>query len=666
ARLPMMNSITTLFKRLKVEKLQEKLPAIVVAFLIPVLISACSSTKVGKPTSTLTQQKNIDQQLANISEFSYPERATLTLELTSQLATENPTQAKQILDQLPYDQLPESIQAKLAIQQAQLAQASNKDWAIFDWLDRKAIIVSNDRFINAQAYILKAMAYARFGEYQASLDEWILAAPYLTDAEKQSHYVSFWQTLLHVPAERLRILYQQERSSPMRGWLSLALIYQTGQTFDQQLADFEQWKQEWTSHPAQQFLPTNFELLKNSSTERPDRIAVLLPLTGRLEKMGIAVRDGMMAAHFEAVHSGAPLTELRFYDTQGSNINELALLAISEGAQLIIGPLNKTHVRELGKDIPARVPVLALNYVDDTTITTQNQLQSQPHKLYQFGLSAEDEAVLAAHRAIIDGHKRAVIITPKTEWGKRINITFQNEWQALGGEIVASGEFDAQTQFSSLAGWLLHTDQSEARAKQLNRLLGEKLGFQARRRQDIDTVFIGATPQEARQIKPALAYQYASGIPVYATSSVFSGVTNKTQDQDMNGIRVPIMPWLIPETQLPLKQQITNQWQQSRSQLGTLYALGVDAYNLHPRLQQLITLQGSQLQGVTGSLSIKPSGKVHRELSWQVFKNGRLFPLPIVEPKITENPMTISTLDFLPPEYHNDTTIDVLETEPQE
>ena len=328
-----------------------------------------------------------------------------------------------------------------------------------------------------------------------------------------------------------------------------------------------------------------------------------------------------------------------------------------------MAPLNKARVQELSKTITDRVPVLALNYTD--TPASAQQANANHQQFYQFGLSAEDEAALAAHRAKLDGHKRAIVITPKTPWGQRVNAAFQNEWQALAGEVVGSGEFSDQTQFSQLTGWLMHTDQSENRARQLNRLFGERLGFQARRRQDVDMVFIGATPQEARQLKPALAYQYAGSVPVYATSSVFSGATNKTQDQDLNGIRVPIMPWLLPNTDAPLKTAITNQWQQSRGQLGTLYALGVDAYNLYPRLQQLATLQGSQLQGMTGSLSVHPDGRVHRELSWQIFKRGRLSPLPIVKPKAPEGPLSVSGLDFIPADYDIPTP-DVLETQPQE
>ena len=628
------------------DTLPKKLPAIAIAVVI--LITACSSQPTAKlsPAPVASSFESIDQQLSEAEKLSYPERASLTFEITKKLIKTDPSRALQILDKMPYEPLPQHLQAEFATQQAQIAQINHQDWAIFEWLDRESVIVSNDTYINAQAHILKALTYSRFGEHQASLDEWLLAAPYLTEAEQEPHYNSFWQTLMHVPAERLNSLYRHEKSHKLKGWLALALIYQTDHSLNQQLTDLEQWKRDWTNHPAHKYLPGNLENLKKSSTKQPDKIAVLLPLSGSLSKAGEAVRDGILASHYEAMNKDEVIPELRFYNTQNANINDLASRAIEEGTQLIIGPLNKDQVKELNTDITNRIPILALNYLDDTNDQfSANGLTSAPAnhhntRLYQFGLSAEDEAIMAAERGRLDGHETAIIITPNTEWGKKINTTFKTKWQELGGEIVGSGEFNANTQFSSLTGWLLHTDQSEARAMQLNRLLGERLGFQARRRQDVDMVFIAASPQEARQIKPALAYQYASNIPVYSTSIAFSGVTNANHDQDMDGIRIPVMPWLIPGTFSQLEQQINSLWKQSRGQLGTLYALGADAYKLYPKLQQLSNLQGSRLQGLTGSLSIAPNGKVHRELSWQIFKNGRLTPLPIVKTKTPESQLS--------------------------
>ena len=600
------------------------------AAFIATLITACSSQPERSLPPAATASKSVEQRLAAAARLSPVQRASQTLQITRELLTADPARTEKILEQLPYEQLPQPIQAQLAVQQAQIAHLKHRYWAVFDWLDREAVIISNDPTINAHTHTLKALAYERFGEYPAALDEWLQANLYLSQTEQASYYDDFWQTLLNTPPERLSNLSQQETSPVLKGWFALALIYQNDRNLDHQLTSLEQWKQKWADHPAQKYLPNDFLALQNSPANQPNKIAVLLPLSGRLNKVGEAVRDGILASHYEAMANRSdtattdnpPLPELQFYDTENANINDLATQAVTDGAQLIIGPLSKNLVNELGNSVNNRPPVLALNYIDSLAL-------NQPG-FYQFGLSGEDEARFAAERARLDGHTTALVITPKTEWGKKVYTAFKTDWEALGGYVVGTAEFDDTTQFSKLTGQLLHTNQSEARHQQLNRLLEENLGFAARRRQDVDMVFIGANPQEARQIKPALNYQYAGNIPVYATSSAFSGSTNTSQDQDMDGVRVPVMPWLIPGTSTPLEKQINALWQHPKTQLGTLYALGADAYRLYPRLRQLISLQGSQVQGLTGSLSITPDGKVHRQLIWQVFKNGRLRPLPTV------------------------------------
>jgi len=573
-----------------------------------------------------TRTKSIDQRLAEAPRLDYPDRAVETLEITSELLEANPVRAKLVLGQMPYDKLPLWVQAELAVQQARIAFINKNDAEVFEWLDRRAVVVSNDKAIKAQAHSLKALTYVRLTEYQAALDEWLLADPFLSDAQREPYYDIFWQTLINNPEQRLNQLYQLSTPRHLRGWLALALIYRGNLSLDEKITALEQWQKNWSHHPARKYLPSDFSTLKQSALARPDKIAVLLPLSGRLAQAGSAARDGILACHYEGMNNNTSLPEWQFYDTEGSNINELASTAINDGAQLIIGPLDKNQVRELSSDITHRVPVLALN-----TAESDDSSEEQPgHNpgLYQFGLFAEDEAAMAAERGWLDGHRTAIIITPNTEWGKKVNAAFKARWEELGGEVVGSSEFSGSTQFSTMTGWLLHTDQSETRARQLNRLLKDNLGFQARRRDDVDMVFIGATPQEARQIKPALAYQYAGSLPVYATSSTFSGTTDTALDQDLNDIRVPVMPWLASDTGSPMQQQIEALWPQSKGQLGTLYALGADACQLYPRLQQLITLQGSQLPGLTGLLNITPDGKVHRELSWQIFRNGRLTPLP--------------------------------------
>ena len=597
---------------------------------LAILISGCASGPSSrgvvqqKPASVISPDtyRSLEQQLIEASRTAYPVRAELTLPITLELLKASPARAKELLDDMPYEELPPSLQAQLSLQQAMIAEASNQNSEVFSWLDREAVIASTDNHLQAQAHILRALAYTRFGEHQAALDEWLAGLPTLPSQEQTQYQDAFWQTLLHTSTERLQELQVQTPSRYFQGWLTLALIYQPGKTLEQQLTSLQNWQQDWLSHPANAYLPQNLDSLRNSTLQRPNQIAVLLPLSGGLSKAGQSVRDGMIAAHYEALNADEPTPELKFYDTTDTTINDLASQAIEEGAQLIIGPLTKSDVAQLDSDTTSRVPVLALNYRDEPNNDTRTS------RLYQFGLSAEDEARMAALRGYLDGHRRAIVITPDTEWGQKISSTFTEAWIELGGEIAGETPFPSKTEFSQLAGKALHTDQSQARARQLNRQLGTKTGFRPRRRQDVDMIFMGVTPQEARQLKPALAYQFAGDIPVYSTSSAFSGKTNPTQDQDMDGIRIPIMPWVIPGVETRLEQKITRLWPQSQGQYGTLFALGADAYRLYPHLQQLSALQGSQVQGLTGRLSITPTGKIQRELSWQVFRNGRLRPLP--------------------------------------
>lgn len=144
--------------------------------------------------------------------------------------------------------------------------------------------------------------------------------------------------------------------------------------------------------------------------------------------------------------------------------------------------------------------------------------------------------------------------------------------------------------------------------------------------QDIDFVFLAATPQQARQIKPTLAFQYAGDLPVYATSHLYTGTNNPTQDQDLNGIRFCETPWLLNPSD-PTRQQVAAQWPQANGSMGRLYAMGVDAYRLAPRLPELKAVPSLQIDGLTGTLSLNPTQRIERQLQWAEFRNGQVQPL---------------------------------------
>ena len=147
------------------------------------------------------------------------------------------------------------------------------------------------------------------------------------------------------------------------------------------------------------------------------------------------------------------------------------------------------------------------------------------------------------------------------------------------------------------------------------------------RRTDVDFLFLAATPQQAQQIKPTLAFQYAGDVPVYATSHLFTGAHTQAQMLDLEGIRFCETPWLL-NTSSPLQQQVSSQWPQAGGSLGRLYAMGADAYQLASHLEQLKALPDTRIEGLSGTLSLGAGQRVQRQLPWAEFRGGQIIPLP--------------------------------------
>ena len=61
----------------------------------------------------------------------------------------------------------------------------------------------------------------------------------------------------------------------------------------------------------------------------------------------------------------------------------------------------------------------------------------------------------------------------------------------------------------------------------------------------------------------------------------------------------------------------------SLSAYKRLYAFGIDAYRLIPRLAELSLQPGQQYEGKTGYIKINEQGRVQRRLIWAQFVDGK-------------------------------------------
>ena len=209
-----------------------------------------------------------------------------------------------------------------------------------------------------------------------------------------------------------------------------------------------------------------------------------MPLNGKLGAIGRAIRDGFIAAHYQLT----PASSLKIYDSTKGEIVDIMTRAVSDGAELVIGPLDRENVTKVA-NLPLKVPVIALNR------TLNSEINSN---LYQFGLAPEDESTQVAEQVFREGLFKGLIVAPDSEWGDRNLAAFTDSFTDRGGLIIDSVRFTDQRDYSDLIKSLLNVDSSEQRAAALRQITGERFEFTARRRQDIDFVFLLSNPTQAR------------------------------------------------------------------------------------------------------------------------------------------------------------------------
>ncbi len=198
---------------------------------------------------------------------------------------------------------------------------------------------------------------------------------------------------------------------------------------------------------------------------------------------------------------------------------------------------------------------------------------------------------------------------------------FQQAWLEQGGTLLAAEPLAEPVELADQIADLLQLRESETRQR------GMSSAAAPTRRSDVDFLFLAATPQQAQQVKPTLAFQYAGDLPVYATSHLHAATGNRSQYQDLEGIRFAETPWLLQPT-APLRQRVTQQWPAADGSLGRLYAMGADAYLLATRLPQMLAIPSTEVDGLSGTLLLTPSRRVERHLPWAEFQGGRVVPLP--------------------------------------
>lgn len=408
----------------------------------------------------------------------------------------------------------------------------------------------------------------------------------------------------------IRVRTAAERGAPMKpppktdpivvGWLALGPVAVEVERNPARAAPaLDNWKRMFPQHPANASVLVVAQTQIEVATEYPDQIALLLPLSGRSEAFGVAVRDGFVAAYLQ--QSAATRPRLKIYDVAAEDVATAYNRAITDGAGFVVGPLTKEHVAALAPLSSGRTPILALNFLGDTASPEKN--------FYQFALLPEDEARMVARRVVADGRLAGVSIVPSGEWGTRVSAAFADELKSLGGTVLDSQRYEpSQPDFSDIIKQVL----------QVRSVKGEP----STHRSDATFVFIAGNAGAARLIMPQLKFHFAGDVPVYSTSDSFE--PDPSANADIDGMLFPDMPWMIsydPVT-AQIRDPVRAAWPARTARRDRLYAFGFDAYRLVPGLKSNNPAVSSEIAGVTGKLHLDSQNKIRRDLEWAQIKGG--------------------------------------------
>ncbi len=587
---------------------------LLVLVLMSVFLAACGTAPrtPTSPTFSASVQDDQARQLLRDAESAPPvQAAELQLAAAERLALQgNDLDAISILESIDKRRLPAELGLSIALQQAAFALDQNNPERALRALDFHQLPtdMSSDQLVRLN--IARAETFDIFGNPIGAARE-LIAATRMTDdtSLQQTLHDQIWTVLQKTNASLLQEAVQNRNNNFFeQGWFERAAMLSDITDINEQQEKLFDWQLLWDQHPAASIPPRtgDTQIATDMSPiffdDRAQRVALFLPLQGDLADISRTIIEGFITA---MQSSSMGQTEVIMLDsTEVRSPEQLFHTARTQGADFIVGPLDRNFVNQLA-DLPDHpIPVLALNPAE--------QGFNPP---LQLDLSSDHEVNTLVRRAIELGYRNAMIIRSDNRSGERFEQLIRQAFQEQGGFVDASLTFRPTENNSQQIRQFLLQDPEIARTMPS----GSRSGMRVNVSHQTDVIFMATEPRDARLIRPMLLYHFAGNIPVMATSLLYEGNPSAARDNDLNGIQFIDVPWRLSEPSLT-RLSILERRQDADTEIGKLYALGADAFLVTQQLPQL--LQQQKLNGETGVLSLGPNRRISRDLTWARFNNG--------------------------------------------
>lgn len=528
------------------------------------------------------------------------------------------------------------------------------------------LVLSDEVFDRVEAILANLTGnygfHPRISALKAQLNvnkkQWLQAAKALlgTDIEEPKKSQTIWQWVNKLNLSELEKARLSDSS--LQPWLQLAIIVKRfaleSELFGQQLVN---WQSRYLGHPLVTSIPDEIQESLVQSPIEANRIAVLLPLTGRLANQGMAIKEGILAAYLEnlsaaelqsngptELHESAgksilsnskPYREIRFFDSALKTAQQLNEMV--SDFDVVLGPLVKEQIIELTAVLPTDKVLLALNRVElKTNVPSITQLDSieEPNftaaERYYFSLAPEDEAQQLAQHIQKKQLVRPIIFAADNPTTQRMAAAFIRTWQETPNATrpdltIFTDNKDMRIRVSEM----LDVAQSEKRINQIESLADVEVFGVERNRRDIDSIVLFANPEQTALLNPIIEASLSpfarKSLSVFASSRSYSVDLNSNSLRDLRNLTFADMPWMLPDhSWQTLANQNRQLWPQRQDTLLRLFAMGFDAYNLLPKLRRLKTLPQLVSRGLTGEINVDDLGVLHRRLPWAQVAQDRV------------------------------------------
>ncbi len=671
------------------------MPSYCYLFGLMFLLSACGSNPTKSESSVFTIE-SLEQEISQIEQQNSSTGTFRLIEIADQLRLlGNTERALEVIRRINPDNLPND---KYILYVTVASNIYSDDKSIF----QSSELLSNERLEGLwaqlsieqqqQFYRQRAETYSQIGDLKASIDERIILDRILVDPlDIIENHEELWHVIVQLSLQTL-ISVDENQDPITRGWYELASISKENETnLEAKRVSINLWASLNPNHPAAIDLPLDLQLLKTLIAERPKKIGLLLPVSGKLALAGKTIRDGFLAAYFNQGSDYRP--EILIYDTAFEPINTVYDKAINDGVELVIGPLEKEKVTELQQRQQRIVTTLALNYVsspneqktvnlvDDQVVDDKSApINLTPVSLPQGSLTQEtnnktdvantsvpilDAQALAPRISDVNSNRDNISNSTSTKLDLpfyQFGLSLEDEALQTANRAWLEGNRYAMI-IASNADWSQRA--VEAFTSRWQELGGSIVVKRELNSDDsystiIKSAFdIDKSESRATQLKRLFSknFEYEprrrqdidmiflvtrakEGQQIKPTLSFHyagdlpvyatSQIYNNSQTIGQNKDLNGIRFITLPWTLYPeeFDKNLINKNINIPANFSRLYAMGIDSYYLHDRLRQLAKLPNTAVFGTTGKLRLSSDKRIIREQPWAEVIGGEAKPLP--------------------------------------